>query len=96
MIRIVKMEFQQAHVEDFVTLFEERKSKIRNQNGCTQLSLLRDKNHDNVFFTYSYWNSENDLNAYRDSELFEDTWQTVKKWFSAKAMAWSVDEIEKL
>jgi (4S)-4-hydroxy-5-phosphonooxypentane-2,3-dione isomerase len=92
MIRIVKMEFSKEHIPDFELLFEERKEKIRNQNGCLGLTLLQDKNKPCIFFTYSHWENEDDLNKYRDSELFIDTWQTIKKWFSAKGEAWSVHE----
>ena len=43
-----------------------------------------------MFFTYSYWNSENDLNEYRNSELFAKVWAETKPMFAEKAQAWSV------
>jgi heme-degrading monooxygenase HmoA len=45
------------------------------------------------YFTVSDWESEKALNAYRDSALFAEIWPTVKPWFSAKAEAWTTDEI---
>jgi heme-degrading monooxygenase HmoA len=93
MIRIVKMHFATEHILDFEQLFASRKSKIRNCEGCTSLTLLQDKHCPNIFFTYSIWQSEEYLNQYRDSELFVDTWKTIKQWFAAKPEAWSVDSI---
>jgi heme-degrading monooxygenase HmoA len=46
-----------------------------------------------VLFTYSLWESEADLNAYRHSELFEDTWKHTKALFADKPAAWSVDTV---
>ena len=48
------------------------------------------------FFTYSYWDSENDLNNYRKSELFNEVWTFTKKLFNAKPEAWSVEKLVSL
>lgn len=90
MIRIVKMSFRPECVEDFQQLFEERKAIIRTQEGCTHLELLRDINHPNVFFTYSFWEEPKYLEQYRNSEFFADTWAKTKALFAEKAAAWSV------
>jgi len=90
MIRIVKMSFRPECVEDFQQLFEERKAIIRGQEGCTHLELLRDINHPNVFFTYSFWEEPKYLEQYRNSEFFADTWAKTKALFAEKAAAWSV------
>jgi len=58
------------------------------------LELWRDANTPNIFFTYSFWNSEDDLNAYRHSELFRKTWKETKALFSDKPEAWSVEMLE--
>jgi hypothetical protein len=91
--RIVKMTFQADKIEIFKVLFEARKEQIRGFNGCEYLELLQNVNQPNVFFTYSFWNSETDLNAYRDSELFKDTWAKTKVLFDEKPEAWSVDSV---
>jgi quinol monooxygenase YgiN len=93
MIRIVKMHFATEHIGSFEQLFEQRKQKIRNCEGCTSLTLLQDEHTPNIFFTYSHWQDESFLNQYRDSALFIDTWQTVKQWFAAKPEAWSVNDV---
>lgn len=88
--RIVKMTFRPEEVDNFLNLFEEVKHKIRGSEGCAGLTLLADIKQTNILFTYSYWQSEDDLNAYRDSELFASTWRDTKSKFASKAEAWSV------
>lgn len=88
--RIVKMSFREEEKEAFLDLFEEVKDKIRNFNGCCGLTLLEDLQNSNTLFTYSYWESEEHLNAYRNSKLFEKTWENTKNKFANKAEAWSL------
>ena len=89
--RIVKMEFQENKVAQFLINFETAKHKIRTFKGCMHLELWRDKNQPTIFFTYSKWEKESDLENYRNSELFKGVWATTKPMFSSKANAWSVD-----
>ncbi|HEU4469974.1 MAG TPA: antibiotic biosynthesis monooxygenase family protein [Flavisolibacter sp.] len=93
-VRIVKMVFREAEVPAFLELFEARRSLIRQFEGCTHLELWRDKFHPNTFFTYSWWDSEEYLEAYRNSRFFEDTWQLTKQKFAARAEAWTVERID--
>ncbi|MTG97823.1 MULTISPECIES: putative quinol monooxygenase [Myroides] len=92
-IRIVKLTFHEDKVEEFVNYFEEIKSVVRNQPGCTFLELYQDKHIKNIFFTYSYWDTEQDLDTYRHSSTFKEVWPFVKTLFSEKAEAWSVDRL---
>jgi len=91
-IRVVKMHFREEEVENFARLFEERKSLIRNFEGCTHLELWQEKNNPALFFTYSWWDSEEHLDAYRRSHFFEETWTLTRAKFSAKAEAWTVEQ----
>jgi heme-degrading monooxygenase HmoA len=93
-IRIVKLSFHPEHVSTFKAIFEESKQKILTQKGCNRVELLQDVNTKNVFFTYSWWNSEDDLNRYRHSELFEEVWAKTKVLFNDKPMAWSTEKID--
>ena len=95
-IRIVKMTFIPEKVNDFKIIFDESKQLIRDFEGCSHLELLSDINDPNVFFTYSYWESEEALNNYRSSELFGGVWVKTKVLFSAKTEAWSVEQTVKL
>jgi quinol monooxygenase YgiN len=96
LIRIVKMSFAEAHIDTFTYLFNSKKEQIRNFPGCRLLELYRDKTTKNIFFTYSYWDNETDLENYRNSELFSAVWSQTKVLFNDKPHAWSVDKIVSL
>ena len=95
-VRIVKMGFSEEHIETFIKNFDANKTKIRGFKGCQFLELYRDKNNSNIFFTYSYWDTESDLEAYRKSDLFKNVWSKTKPLFNAKPEAWSVDKVASL
>ena len=95
-IRIVKMTFDDTRVEDFLNNFEAHKQQIRNFEGCQHLELLQQDDHPNVFFTYSWWRREEDLENYRHSQLFKEVWSYTKSLFSAKPEAWSLNQLQKL
>ncbi len=92
-IRIVKMTFEPEKVREFLEIFNASKLLIRNMKGCTHLELLHDVNNPNILFTYSYWENEEDLNNYRNSELFMAVWSKTKIFFSAKVEVWSVKQL---
>lgn len=91
LLRIVKMEFRPEETERFLTIFHESAPLIRAFPGCHHLELLQDRLHSHILFTYSYWESDDALNAYRHSELFARTWEKTKALFGGKPEAWSVD-----
>ena len=91
--RIVKMEFNTEKVETFKSIFQENQSKIAAQGGCYGVQLLQDIHEENIFFTYSSWESQAHLDQYRNTELFKGVWAQTKALFCNKPMAWSVQEI---
>jgi hypothetical protein len=54
---------------------------------------LKDQSSPNVYFTLSEWNQPQDLENYRHSEFFKNTWERTKRLFKEKAQAWSLDEV---
>ena len=96
LVRIVKLSFHQEHIPAFLDNFELFKNQIRNSTGNRLLELYQDKNNPSIFFTYSYWESEDDLENYRKSALFNEVWDFTKKLFNDKPEAWSVDKISPL
>ncbi len=90
LIRVVRMTFRAEEKDNFLRLFDQKKEKIRHFPGCSHLELLKDYNDPNVFSTYSYWEDENALNAYRHSELFAEVWADTKSKFAAKPIAFSL------
>jgi len=87
------MEFKEENIPAFIANFEVVKSKIRNFPGCMFLELYKDKNDKTIYFTYSRWKQESDLENYRNSALFKGVWATTKPMFRSKAQAWSVDTL---
>ncbi len=87
------MEFEPENISPFVNFFKANKDKITTFDGCHSVELLRDINAQNIFFTYSIWDSESSLSKYRESYTFKDIWSKTKPLFSNKAKAWSVEEI---
>ena len=89
-VRIVRMEFDPEKVEDFLALFNRNKQLIRHFPGVQHLELHRDATQTNVFYTYSIWNDEDALEAYRHSDLFKEVWKGTKALFSGKPLAYSL------
>ena len=92
--RFVKMSFQPGKEEDFLAIFNNSCDKIRAFDGCKFLELLQDSKQSNIFFTHSKWESENHLNNYRNSELFQLTWRATKALFADKPEAWSLKQYD--
>lgn len=95
-VRIVKMRFQEDKIDTFLANFNQVKEKIRHFEGNQFLELYQDKNDPRIFFTYSYWQAEENLENYRNSDLFKEVWNYTKALFSDKPEAWSVDKIASL
>ncbi|MEM7036189.1 MAG: antibiotic biosynthesis monooxygenase family protein [Bacteroidota bacterium] len=88
--RIVRMEFRPEAVSTFLEVFNTAKSQIRHFPGVHHLELHRDAALDHVFFTYSIWEGEDALEAYRHSDLFKSVWAQTKVLFAGKPQAWSL------
>ena len=95
-VRIVKLSFHEENIPAFLENFELNKNKIRNATGNRFLELYQDKSNKSIFITYSYWETEEDLENYRNSELFKEVWSFTKKLFNDKPEAWSVDKLASL
>ena len=86
--RIVKFAIDPSSEQGtaFRMIFAESKNHIARQPGCHGVQLLESEGH---FFTFSYWESEADLNAYRESALFGEVWPKTKALFYDKPQAWT-------
>ena len=90
LIRIVRMDFQTDKVDDFIAFFETIKDKIADFPGCNHVELCKDSKMDHVFYTFSRWDGEEDLEKYRHSDLFDEVWTKTKKMFGGKPLAYSL------
>ena len=87
------MTFRSENCADFLAIFHKYKDQIRNAPGCLSLTLLRETENGNVFFTYSLWENESNLHDYRYSDTFAEVWPQTKALFEAPAEAWTNDTI---
>ncbi len=92
--RIVKLTIKEEEVSYYIETFHHNKKAIIAFEGCQHVESWQAISPKNVFFTYSFWDSEEALNAYRNSEFFKGVWAALKPKFSAKAEAWSVNVLE--
>lgn len=91
--RVVKMTFKPEHCEAFLKIFYRTQRLIVTQfPGCERLDLLSDSVNTNQYFTISYWRTLEDLESYRASDYFKNTWPQVKALFAEKAEAWSLTQ----
>jgi heme oxygenase (mycobilin-producing) len=95
-IRIVRMHFTEAGVDEFLEIFNANRIAIRNAPGCSHLELLKDVDDANTYTTLSYWKDEQSLEAYRKSELFGSVWGRVKTLFAERSQAFSLKKFIEL
>lgn len=95
-IRIVRMHFTEAGVDEFLELFNRHKEAIRNFPGCSHLQLLKDHDDPTCFATLSHWDNTISLDSYRKSELFGQVWGRVKTLFSERSQAFSLEKFIEL
>lgn len=92
-VRIVHLTFNPGDVTKFLSVFDESADQIRSADGCRHVELLRSAQFDNMFTTYSLWDSEDHLNRYRSSDLFKQVWDQTKVLFAAPPAACSYESI---
>ncbi len=90
LVRIVRMIFQEEKVSDFQAFFDAKKATIASFPGCEKVELLKDASLPNVFYTLSHWSRETDLENYRSSAFFKETWTHTKTLFAGKPEAYSL------
>jgi heme-degrading monooxygenase HmoA len=93
LIRMVRMHFTAAGAEEFLEIFHQHKTQIRNFPGCHHLQLLQDVKDVYCYTTLSHWDGEASLENYRKSELFEGVWSRVKKLFARRTEAFSMVQV---
>ncbi|WP_421809253.1 putative quinol monooxygenase [Flagellimonas sp.] len=93
LIRIVKLTFKPENIPSFERIFDESKNGILAFEGCSKVDLYQDLKDSSVFFTYSFWEKESDLENYRTSDFFRAVWGHTKTLFADKPEAWSVAKV---
>ncbi|GEM_PF-14731 len=93
-IRIVRLPVHPDKTGEFILLFNNVRESIRTYDGCRQLDLLRDTSRHNIIYTYSVWDSEEELDRYLHSGFFRNTWKTVRPLFDGMPEAWSLEKLQ--
>ncbi len=97
LIRIVKLKIKQQNLEAFLAAYKSRNPVENKINGCVSVKLTKVTTNSDLayheFCTISEWKSEIDLENYRNSPYFKETWTNLKPFFAQKAEAWSLTEI---
>ena len=94
LLRTVRMTFRPDRVEEFLDMFWQVQSQIAAAPGCQHLELWSDARYPNVLTTYSEWSHPDDLEAYRQSALFKETWARTTPLFAAAPVARSHRRLE--
>ena len=84
------MAFKPENIHSFERIFKGSRKKILGFPGCKHVELLQDVKDPTVFFTYSHWESEEALEAYRESDYFRKVWGQTRVLFRARPRAWSL------
>ena len=91
--RLVRLHFKEESIEIIKDFLKDKVVGIRSVDGCEYLEIWQDKNDPSVMFSYSHWESEDHLNAYRKSEFFGTVWPFLKSHFQAPPLASSFDVV---
>lgn len=95
-VRLVELTIQEENLPRAKEYLAEVAPKVRGFRGCSFLQILSDIHHPAHITTFSYWSSEEDLNAYRHSDVFKSFWGKIKPLFAASPRAWSSDTLHHL
>ena len=88
--RLVRMTFRPEELDAFLEIWQHNRQSISGFPGCQSVQLLQDATDTNVFYTLSYWNGFDDLEAYRHSPLFARVWKATRALFADKALTYSM------
>lgn len=94
LIRLVRMQFRPQDVATFLALYEHVEPIIAAQPGCRSVQLVRQIDDPAAFATWSVWDDQIALDAYRRSDFFRGFWPEVRALFRAPAEAVSFEQVD--
>jgi heme-degrading monooxygenase HmoA len=72
---------------EFEKIFARTHNSLVKVKGCSELKLIKDEEDPNTYVTTSVWDSIDDLDAYRNSDLFKVLWEEIKPLFNGSPEA---------
>lgn len=94
--RIVTLYFNEEAVEEIKEVLAAKVADIRAVPGCQHLEIFQDTVEPSIMFSYSFWSSQEHLDAYRASSLFGEVWPFLKSHFRSAPRANSVNVLHYL
>lgn len=74
------MNFTNDGLVEFYKIFNESAPVIKSFKGCISVKLMQATGKTNLLFTLSEWETEIDLENYRKSDFFRETWEQQKNF----------------
>ncbi|MBT3791577.1 MAG: antibiotic biosynthesis monooxygenase [Rhodospirillales bacterium] len=73
---------------------EDCSTLMRKQKGCTAEKLLRSLDRPGLFISYSEWDSQVDIDRYRDSEDHKSIQSESRALQGGRAVVWRYEVVE--
>lgn len=89
------MHIKTKDIVKFRDTFTNYQSQIKDFKGCMQHDIFCDKEKEEIYYSYTIWDSEKNLNKYRKSTLLKEINTNIIQYCSKDPQAWTIDkEIE--
>ena len=88
---MVRLTFSPEKVDAFDALYTLFEPRIQARPGCHMVRAMKVPGHPCQRATLSFWETQEDLDAYRKSTLFGEVWPATKALFAAPPEAQSYE-----
>ena len=88
---MVRLTFSPETVDAFDALYVQFQARIQARSGCQMVRAMKVPGQPYQRATLSFWETQNDLDAYRKSTLFGEVWPATKALFAAPPQAQSYE-----
>ena len=92
-IRVVKIPIKDASINSFIKRIPIISNEVRRVSGCIHNDIFRDKMKENIFYSYTIWNSDEDIEKYLGSQYYKDIWGDLWDYFEGTPKSWKIDNI---
>ena len=88
---MVRLTFSPETVDAFDALYTQFEQHIQARPGCRMVRAMKVPGHPCQRATLSFWETQEDLDTYRQSTLFGEVWPATKALFAAPPEAQSYE-----
>ena len=90
--RIIKLRLKDS-TDEFIKYINSIHDEIFQFTGCHNMEVLNDKDDPKVFFIYTIWKNETELNKFRNSSFNRNFWNTLQDLCESRPEVWTVENI---